>query len=481
MIYNVYFEVSAAAFMLTLYVYMHLQYNLRSDKNRTFRLLVLFAFWADVLDVVSAITISYWKAVPVPVNVTVNVVYLLVDAVLGYLFVVYVQNYLARGRQSRILLRLNHIVMGLYVAVLALNYINGWVFYFSPEGGYTHGPLYLIVFAIPFYFITNSSVCLLQNYNSFELKKKVSILLYILIGFTGPVLQLVLFPHVLLGMFTISLEVLMMFFSMETPDYQKQEQTMRELEETREEADRAREEAQRANRAKTEFLTSMSHEIHTPINAIMGMNEMILRECEEETICSYAREVEKSGKMLLSLVNNIMDFAQIDEKEVRVLPVKYQIRTVLEDILNMYSSRVRDKGLQLKSEIDRRLPERLYGDQIHIRQIVSNLLYYAMRYTEEGEITLTANFKNSDSNGNYIELYIGVRDTGRGMSDEEKEHLLDYFEGYNKKGGGVEDSAAGLILVKTLAEKMDGKFGFDTEYGKGSTFYVRIRQRVLAD
>ena len=164
-----------------------------------------------------------------------------------------------------------------------------------------------------------------------------------------------IFPDTLLALFTSALGLMMMLFTMETPDYQRLIVTIEELRETkkiaeeaREEAERTREIAQQANRAKSDFLANMSHEIRTPINAVLGMDEMIIRESREPQILEYATDIKRSGSMLLSLINAILDFSKIESGKMEIVPVDYDLGILLKESLEMIRSRAMEKKLQIK-------------------------------------------------------------------------------------------------------------------------------------
>lgn len=236
-------------------------------------------------------------------------------------------------------------------------------------------------------------------------------------------------------------------------------------------------EAQNATRIKSEFLSNMSHEIRTPINTILGMNEMILRETTNSDIHQYAGNVENAGKMLLSLINDILDFSKIESGKMEIIPVKYQISSVLNDLINMLKPKADTKGLNFDTEINPNIPNLLKGDEVRIRQIATNLLTNAIKYTDEGTITLISTFKLIDSN--HISLYLAVRDTGKGIREEDIPKLFSSFQRVDQKQNrNIEGTGLGLSITRHLVELMGGTIGVESTYGEGSLFYVTIPQTI---
>lgn len=286
-------------------------------------------------------------------------------------------------------------------------------------------------------------------------------------------------PDVLLSVFTISLSLIMIMFSMETPDYHKLIETMAELQRTKEEAETAKEQAQKANRAKSEFLSNMSHEIRTPINAILGMNEMILRESREDEICTYARDVESSGRMLLSLVNDILDFSKIEFGFMDLILSEYELSSVLNDVITMIQPKAEEKGLKLKIEISPMIPNRLYGDARRICQIILNLMTNAVKYTDVGEICLRVDHKVQEQDQDKIELCVAVQDTGRGIKKADQEKLFHSFSRVDEqKNRSIEGTGLGLAITNSLVQMMQGGLELESIYGKGSLFTIHIQQEV---
>ena len=141
-----------------------------------------------------------------------------------------------------------------------------------------------------------------------------------------------------------------------------------------------------ASEAKSSFLSNMSHEIRTPINAVLGMNEMILRECDDRNIIAYSESIKTAGNTLLSLVNDILDFSKIEAGKMEIIPVDYDLSSVINDLVNMIQTKVDDKGLKLELEISRTVPKQLHGDEVRIKQVITNILTNAVKYTEKGRV-----------------------------------------------------------------------------------------------
>ncbi len=258
--------------------------------------------------------------------------------------------------------------------------------------------------------------------------------------------------------------------------------------------------ADRASSAKSDFLANMSHEIRTPINAVLGMNEMILRESaqardpdeklsrEEQTkafenIGIYAGDVKSAGNNLLAIINNILDFSKIEANRMKIVEDTYQLSSILNDVSNLVYFRARGKNLEFTVEVDEAVPDRLYGDEVRVRQVIANLLSNAVKYTKEGSIRLTVGRKgwSKPKAGQIIALVFSVQDTGIGIREEDISRLFTKFERVDlKKNSTVEGTGLGLAITQALVKMMDGNIEVESEYGKGSTFTVTIPQKVIS-
>lgn len=254
--------------------------------------------------------------------------------------------------------------------------------------------------------------------------------------------------------------------------------------------------AESANNAKSEFLANMSHEIRTPINAVLGMNEMIIREDSRarelpdndaasmqdalKSIGRYALDVRRAGHNLLAIVNDILDFSKIEAGRFDITEAPYSLSSLITDLNNMILFKAQDKDLNFIIEADESIPDELRGDAIRIRQILTNLLNNAVKYTKKGSVKLTINGERM-GNG-MLMLKAVVSDTGIGIRKEDLAKLFTRFERLEmEKNSTVEGTGLGLVIAQRLLEIMGGNITVDSEYGKGSSFTVTIPQRIVSD
>ncbi len=207
-------------------------------------------------------------------------------------------------------------------------------------------------------------------------------------------------------------------------------------------------ELQEMNRAQNRFFSSMSHEIRTPINTVLGLNEIILRqEDASEEIRKDARNIQGAGKMLLALINDILDVSKIEAGKMDIVPVNYDVASLLSEIVNMIWLKAEEKGLKFRVDIDPNVPESLFGDEVRIKQILINLLNNAVKYTQEGAVDLHLECDFPES-GDAL-LKINVSDTGMGIKAEALPHLFDTFKRVDEeKNRYIEGTGLGLSIVK---------------------------------
>ena len=250
-----------------------------------------------------------------------------------------------------------------------------------------------------------------------------------------------------------------------------------QLKKANELAEEARQDALAANAAKDKFLAHMSHEIRTPINAVLGMNTMILREAKNMQIKDYALDIQNAGHNLLSLINDILDFSKIESGKLEIIHVEYDLSSLIHDISNMIKAKAKTKKLELHIHVDEKLPSKLLGDDVRIRQVLVNLLNNAVKYTQKGSVTLNVDGRVE---GRKVIFDFSVQDTGIGIKEEDIHKLFQEFERIEeKRNRNIEGTGLGLNITTQLLLLMGSKLNVESVYGQGSRFYFTLEQQIV--
>ncbi|MCR5728340.1 MAG: DegV family EDD domain-containing protein [Lachnospiraceae bacterium] len=245
-------------------------------------------------------------------------------------------------------------------------------------------------------------------------------------------------------------------------------------------AEEQRKEIDELNKSQSKFFSSMSHEIRTPINTIIGLNEMILRENISDEVAEDANNVRSASKILLHLINDILDMSKFESGKMELTPGNYDIGKMISEIVGMFWMRTKEKGLEFHVDVDPDLPMELYGDEVRIEQILINVLNNAIKYTMEGSVKLSIQYRRLDEKR--CQIIYSVTDTGIGIKKESIPYLFTAFKRIDEnENKHIEGTGLGLSIVKQLVELMNGTISVNSVYTKGTTFIITIPQEIAGD
>ncbi|MCR5790505.1 MAG: response regulator [Lachnospiraceae bacterium] len=254
---------------------------------------------------------------------------------------------------------------------------------------------------------------------------------------------------------------------------------LKELEEQRRIADEA-------NKTKSDFLANMSHDIRTPINVMLGLDEMILRDSTESPVKGYAIDIQRAGETLLSIIDDILDLSKIESGRMDIVPVKYDVSSVLYDLSNMIVGAATEKKLSFEMTVTPNIPARLWGDDARLTQVLLNILTNAVKYTRRGSIWFRISLKDiiyePEEEERYAIIHFEVEDTGIGIKSSDMKRLFSEFERIEaERNRNIEGTGLGLAITTKILSLMGSKLNVKSEYGRGSVFSFDLKQLIIDD
>ena len=334
---------------------------------------------------------------------------------------------------------------------------NGW--YFS-DGG-----VILVIHTFLGVFLFDSLVLLVLYWKKLPVRKAMAMLLALSIQAIVFIIQLFDTNNIITSLGNV-LMIISLYVISENPDQLLIEQLQYE-----------KERATMANASKSSFIAHISHEIRTPINAILGMDEMIIRESKEEKSRQYASDISQAANTLYGIINDVLDMSRMESGKMDIFPVEYSLNQLVYDVVAMQKPRIEAKQLDFFVDINPSLPSEYYGDDVHLKQIISNLLSNAVKYTHEGFIKITV---DGEYRGDFVDLFFEIKDTGIGIKEEDISKLFIAFERIEEsRNRNIEGTGLGMTITNTLLRLMGSHLNVSSVYGEGSIFSFVITQRIV--
>ena len=278
------------------------------------------------------------------------------------------------------------------------------------------------------------------------------------------------FPYVAISAIGVAVQMFFLYFNIENPDLK----IIKELE-------TVKDDIERSNRAKSDFLSNMSHEIRSPMNAIVGFSETLLNNpnFDEKSARTDISHIASAGNNLLDIVNNILDISKIESGKEVLEKKEYSLSSVVMELSSIIEARLGNKPIKLIIDVDKNIPSKMYGDSTKLFQILLNILTNSVKYTEVGKIKLTV---TGEKNGDFEDLKFKVSDTGYGIKKEDYDKLFEKFSRLDEATSKeIEGTGLGLVIIKKYVDLMKGKIWFESEYEVGTTFYVTLSQKIIND
>ena len=436
--------------------------HIKNAENKIYKMLIISNLIGLILHLFCDLVSYYYDFIPAIISIIILKFYLIYFifysfCLIGYLLCISNNKLFAYYKKIFLIFL---IIIGSILFILPQNLYRDYEHLIF----YTNGLDVQFVYIISAIFITFMIGYLILNFKKISRKKTIPLLIFI-VGATVSTFLQKIDPTLLITDSVETVIAVLMYFTIENPDVKMIEQL-----------NIAKDIADKANNAKTDFLSSMSHEIRTPLNAIVGFSESLKEEELPPKAIDEVDDIISASQTLLEIVNGILDISKIEANKLEIVDCEYDPQSLFKELVNLTKVRIGEKPINLNVMIDESIPPVLYGDYTRLKQIILNLLTNAAKYTDKGQIDFTV---NSVKSGDVCRLIISVKDTGRGIKQENIDKLFTKFERLDEKNSTIEGTGLGLAITKKLINLMNGSIVVKSTYGEGSNFIVSLDQLIV--